>query len=337
MNARKRRGFALVIVLWVLAGLAVIAVSVATLTRNMALNVRLLRDRLSAEQAFISTSSRIAVIASTAAPQRSSLDSERGRLFVDGRLTQVSDTEWVTLQDTRGLVNLNRPNAQRLLKLLQRCGASEAQAQSLADALADYVDADSLKRINGAETFEYRSRDLVAPRNAELLSRDELWRVFGFAEIRPRWNAAGCDNFVTVRGDSFANRNTSPYELLLADGLTEASARALVNARADGLPSLEIQTEGADPSNPFNIVGGGFAGEVLRVHHEKASVEWTLEYELELTPQRNGGPWRIHELRYPSRLADRPRPGARMPAVDFRIPERDRTNLDAASRLPFAN
>ena len=118
---------------------------------------------------------------------------------------------------------------------------------------------------------------------------------------------------------------------------TEATAAALVEARRDGLPSVAIQTTGDDPSNPFNFSGGGFTGGTLRIQHAITSVEWNLEYELELTPMRNGGPWRLHEMRSPTRAKRTVPASTALPPVNYRLPESDRTLNDAASRLPFSN
>lgn len=334
---RNGGGFALVIVLWVLAGLTVVATAVAASASNGARSVKLLRDRVAAEEAFISTSARIAILAATSVTQRTTLDSERGQLFVDGRTTQVGERQWVQLQDSRGLLNLNSPDRVRLPWLLRHCGAAESQVTSLTDALVDYVDADNLKRINGAEAFEYRAAGMPEPRNAAMLSREELWRVMGYAALRDRWNAADCDQLVTVHGDAVSNRNTAPQTLLMADGMSEVMAGALIEAREQGLPTLQIQTRGEDASNPYNFVSASYVGNTLRIRHWMDSIQWTLEYELELTPQRNGGPWRIHELRTPQKQPQSPKVGARLPAVDYRVPEAERTQLNAAPRPPFAN
>lgn len=335
--SQTKNGFALVIVLWVLAGLAVVAVSVASTASNSARSVKLLRDRVAAERAFISTGAHIAVLAATGVGQRNAFISEGGRLLVDGRMTKVSDHEWLQLQDGRGLLNLNRPDAKRLPKLLRHCGANEIQVTALSDALADYIDADQLKRINGAEAFEYRAAGLPEPRNAPLLSREELWRVYGFAAISKSWAIAGCDQLVTVHGDTALNRNTSPKELLLIDGTSEAATLAMIDAREQGLPDVAIQTQGDDPSNPYNFVSTGYVGKTLRVRHQMDSIQWTTEYELELTPQREGGPWRMHELRNPQKSPQAPKAGAVLPDIGFRLPERERTQLNAAPRPPFAN
>jgi Type II secretion system (T2SS), protein K len=334
-------GFALVIVLWVLAGLIVVAVAVATSTRVNAESVKLLRDRVRAEAAFLSASARIAVIAATGSPLSNSYNGPRGRLYVDGRLTQVAPDVWTRVQDVRGLLNLNDGASPRLQRLLRRCGAPEDSLAALADALGDYIDADQLKRLNGAEGFDYRaSGDLPEPRNARLLSREELWRVKGWPAIRASWQAAGCDRFVTVRGDGLSNNNTAPQEVLLADGTDATIARGLIERRQDGpLTGVSPATADAIASGNLRLAAGGFAGKAMRIRLEAASLEWALEYELELTPDRGGGPWRTYEVRYPQQVPSKVPRGAAapLPAVDFRPADQDRSPNDAPPRLPFGN
>ncbi len=327
----------MVIILWVLAGLAVIATAVASTTSSSARSIKLLRDRVAAERAFMSTQARITILASTGSNERATIVSNTGTLLVDGRMTQVSEHEWVQLQDTRGLLNLNRPDAGRLPKLLQYCGASESQVGALADALADYIDDDDLKRINGAESFDYRAAGMPEPRNSPLLSREELWRVFGFAAIRDRWRAAGCDALVTVHGDVAINRNTSPKELLIFDGMSEVAANAAIDAREHGLPNTAIVTQGPDPSNPYSFVSTGFVGKTMRIRHQMDSIQWQAEYELELTPRREGGPWRIHELRTLPKTSRPLVAGAVLPPIGYALPERERQQLNAVPSLPFGN
>lgn len=341
MKARRRpaprRGFALVIVLWTLAGLAVVAAAVAATARTANLNVKLLRDRVQAEAAFVSTAARIQAFAATERIHHSEYGRGKHRLPVDGTVLAVGTDERVLLQDLRGLVNLNIADPRRVQALLKACGISDAMAPRLADALADYVDADSLKRLNGAEAFDYRAAGLPEPRNAVLLSREELWRVLGWREVRATWQAAGCDSAVTVHGDGFVNRNTAPLRVLRADGISDITAAGLIEARRDGLPSVEMQTSTPeDRSNPFGFLGGGFVGPAMRVLHSAAWVEWQWEYVLELTPIRNGGPWRLHELRTPARPAPLAHATRELPPAE-RVFERDPNAEDAISRPPFLN
>ncbi|MEO8280995.1 MAG: hypothetical protein ABI564_14950, partial [Ideonella sp.] len=211
------------------------------------------------------------------------------------------------------------------------------QATQLIDTLGDYVDRDNDKRLNGAEAFEYRTANLPEPRNASLLSREEIWRVKGWAELRNQWKALGCDDLVTVHSDGRFNLNTASATLLQIAGLTADAAAATVEARREGFELKEQPAITIVGGDPFSRLGGGFAGSVLRVTHQLASVGWILVYDLELTPSRDGGPWRMHEIRY------RPRPKtvaqalAELPAPDFELPADQRKAPNVLSNSPFAN
>lgn len=332
-----QRGFALVIVLWTLAGLAVVAAAVAATSRTANLNIKLLRDRVQAEAAFISTAARVQAFVATEPVGRSHYGRGNTRLPVDATPVIAGTDEQVVLQDLRGLINLNLAAPQRVQALLNACGMAESQAPRLADALADYVDSDRLKRVNGAEAFEYRGAGLPEPRNARLLSGDELWRVFGWRDARVAWQAGKCDDAVTVHGDGMINRNTAPLRVLLADGMSDTTAAGMIEARREGLPSVAMQTAMPnDPGNPFGFIGGGFAGPAMRVSHSAGWIQWRWEYVLELTPSRNGGPWRMLEIRTPTRTGSLPSATWELPPAN-RVMERDPNSDDAVPRTPFSN
>lgn len=331
---RGQRGFALVIVLWVLAGLTVVAVTIASSTVASSEAVKLMRDRTRAEASFISSSARVKVLTATGIPTSTSIDGALGRMFVDARTSRVAKDEWVTLQDGRGLLNPNTTDALRLSALLTYCGAEASQVSSLVDALQDYIDEDDLKRLNGAEAFEYRQTALPRPRNARLMSTDELWRVLGWAALRDTWRSRGCDELVTVHNDGDFNVSTAPVQLLSALGMSDGAAQAITDARRDGLP---VQAGGLFTQS---LGGGGFlglsggVGRSIRVSHGLASVEWTLVYELEATPLRAGGPWRMHDLRYQPRAARVPAIGAALPPPSPELVDQASRPDDAASAPP---
>ncbi|WP_418316455.1 hypothetical protein [Piscinibacter sakaiensis] len=329
------------IVLWVLAGLTVVAVAVASSAQLSASSVKLLRDRVQAEAGFLSASARIAVIAATGLPTANFIDGPAGRLYVDGRLTDTGGGTTATLQDLRGLVNLNRSASETIAKLLVQCGASEQAAATLTDTLADYIDEDRLRRLNGAEAFDYRaSGDLPEPRNAPLLSREELWRIKGWPELKSAWQAAGCDEHITVNGDSRLNRNTATVPVLVANGFEKAIAEGLVAARQAGADdAVPVAVRAGIPTSAaeFGIqIGGASAGKALRIRQHAPLLEWQSEFELELTPGRPGGPWRMLEVRVlpHSPSAEQRRALAQLPAVDFRQAEQDRPSY-AQPSLPF--
>lgn len=315
-------------VLWVLAGLTVVAVAVATSVRVSSEGLKALRDRVAAESEFLGTAARIQVLAATSGTQRIQLAGLRGTLFADGRPLAVGSNEWVTVQDIRGLIDLNERNNLKLARLLPRCGASEPEVASLMDALYDYIDKDSLKRLNGAEALEYRMAGLPEPRNQPLLSREELWRVKGWDAVRMAWAGAGCNDLVTVNGENRFNSNTAPLAVLEANGLTADGAAAVIDARVAGLPSVALQTGLGGSTDPFMSPGGSFVGQTLRIAHGSTSVKWRREYELRLTPLSEGGPWRILEIRHPMREDPPPTPQASLPAADYVVPERERAPIN---------
>ncbi len=332
----RQAGFALVIVLWVLAGLTVVAVAVAGSVFSQARSVSLLRERAAAERAFLGTSSRIKVIGYRAVGVGGILLGERGVLHLDGRETEVVGADdRVQLQDVHGLLLL-RSESTRLPLLLGRCGVPADRHAALLDALSDYIDSDNLKRLNGAEAFEYSGAGRAEPRNAPLLSRGELWRVLGWSAHRTDWLEAGCDRWVTVRGAGQLNRQTAPLAVLEADGFTPEQALALREAREAGLViSTGPNAELGDVLSPLQRSGGGSVSSVVRVHHRLPSLEWALEYELEFTRAAPGGPWQMHEQRIVASRAPESGAKAMLPPTDYMLPESERARLNALSVSPF--
>lgn len=336
-QARHEGGFALALVLWVLAGLAVVAATVASQAYGNAQSVKLLRERVQSEAALLSATARTGYIAATALPGPLSLDSLSGRLLLDGRTLRLNQRERISLQDVRGLIHLGRATPQRLKALLMACGADTTQAAELSDALADYQDADDLKHLQGAEAFEYRARGLPPPRNAPLLSRAELQRVYGMAQIAETWRQRHCDEWVTTEGDGGFNRNTAPLEVLMMDGLDRTAAQALIGARGDGLPEQLGQAQ-AGPTNPFTWSSMARVGRVIRVRHRLEPIEWCSEFVLELTPSTGDRPWNIsHARTLDCQLPLDDGHTSRFPDVDYQLPERERAQFNVAPRSPFGN
>ncbi|SFR59945.1 general secretion pathway protein K [Marinobacter gudaonensis] len=105
------------------------------------------------------------------------------RLWADGR-PYSKEFEGVDLiiriEDESGKLGLNRVSQEQLKKLFVSAGAEEKQADSLADAVLDYRDADDLVRVHGAEQADYEAAGLMSgPRNAQFLVLDELLQVYG--------------------------------------------------------------------------------------------------------------------------------------------------------------
>lgn len=231
-------GFALAAVLWLLAGLAVLVTSVSTSMLAVARTNRDLAARVKLEVAQQRALAAVAYLVLTNKLLGTGAQVGSGMLPLDGRTLRIDDDAVAELQDTEGLIGLNSSSGDNLRGLLLQCGASARSVDGLVDSLLDYIDEDSLKRLNGAETFDYRGRGLPPPRNQPLASRAELWRVLGWDAIRPAWMAQHCDDWTTLSAAAGVNLWTAQLPVLLAIGLGSDEAKQAL-AERDALRNMQ--------------------------------------------------------------------------------------------------
>jgi general secretion pathway protein K len=121
----------------------------------------------------------------------------------------------VRLQDARGLINLNFVSPDDLFALLGIFGVTAEDRGPLIDKLRDYTDADSLKRLNGAEARDYEDAGREPPANAPLRTPWEVRRILDWDKVPginnedTRW--ASLASTAPVAG---FNINTAPREVL---------------------------------------------------------------------------------------------------------------------------
>ena len=216
----SRRGFALLAVLWTLTAVTVLtsaAISVARLgtatTRNRVLLARAGWARAACVEILL---------ARWASPPDPLSASRRGgttRLdSVDlGRGTWCS----ATLEDPSTKLNLNLADRPALVTVLQAVMHRSAAVDSLADALLDWRDPDSVPRLLGDESSGNRNGPFADPR--------ELRYVRGFTDSRVALFAP----FITTRGTGVINVNAAPQAVLAAlPGVTEETVRILIMHRS---------------------------------------------------------------------------------------------------------
>lgn len=183
----RRRGVALIIVLWIITLLSVIAIS---FVHTMRTEVNIVANSLARVKAETLADAAIQrTIYELAKPQNT-----EGRWNADG-----SSREWlyrdivvtITIQDEVGRIDINTARDELLRGLLLSQGLIEDEALTLIDAIADWRDADSQKRLRGAEAPDYvaAGRNYV-PANAPFQSIEELKLVLGmtpelFAQLAP--------------------------------------------------------------------------------------------------------------------------------------------------------
>jgi general secretion pathway protein K len=174
---------------------------------------------------------------------------------VDGTVRQVPVGDGVvsvTVLDEAGKLDLNYAPDELLLNVLSEIGVGGDEAANLADAIADWRDADDLKRLRGAEAAEYRRAGLsVVPTNAPFQAVSELRLVLGMTPEIYRRLAP----LVTVHSrSSRINPVSAPPEIVRAlPGVDAQTAEAFLAARAS--PDAQLNTAVATLARAGQFIG----------------------------------------------------------------------------------
>lgn len=206
---QRQRGLALVIVLWTLTLLAVIAAEFAYSTRIESQLARNVVDGARARQ-FAQAGIARAVYALTHPNQ-----AERWR--ADGTIYRFSMGAAridISVHDETGFIDLNAAQAELLDGMFRVAGVDEASRQTLVDAILDWRDPDSLRRVHGVEDDEYvRAGYAYRSKDAPFDATAELMLVAGMSPALYR----RVEPLLTVHsGRSTINRDAAPRDVLLA-------------------------------------------------------------------------------------------------------------------------
>lgn len=316
---RRPSGFVLAITLWLLAGIT-IAVAVMTLwALDEVARARAGHAMLEDEIALHGTRDTLLYIASTreltlaGLPTAVLSDAARavrlldefgallrdpigGELRLDGSPYAGLGGVTFAAQDEAGLFPVVWPSPQELDRFLLAQGVDREKVPRLRDALLDYLDADELNRLNGAERRDYERENRPPPPNRRLLVPGELSRILGWDELPPEQLAQLSDR-ITPYYSGAVNLNTMPRELLptwipgcpeSCDALVARRRERPFGSSAEVQARLGIRLPGDDATdyrylaeNSLRLTLWGRAGAGWRIH-----VRFTP-----LADQR--GPWSI--------------------------------------------
>lgn len=295
MKPSHNRGFALAAALWLLAGLAIVVSLVNDAAVSSAERVRQLRERADFVRSSLATRANMLYFLSLSTPQPAGFAGRAGTVLADETPYKFDPLSVVRLQDLGGLVNLNSFERPIMERFMQSCGVEPDQIPFLIDTLEDYTDQDDLQRISGAEKLVYALQGKSPPRNARLLSVEEIWQVHGWAKYQQSWASNGCARALTTHqgNSSSVNLATAPAMVLRAQGLDEATVADLVAARSSPERVAErIELANAQTGNAgmFGLGGGSVKGD-LRVTHEHASLPWVMAYNFKFDLTSNDKPW----------------------------------------------
>lgn len=217
-------------------------------------------------------------------------------IILDNRLYHGIGTSFLRLQDNRGLLNLNQADDASLQRFLGVLGVPADQRGRMVDTLRDYIDADNLHRINGAEAQDYIERGLPPPTNTRLITSWDAKRIMGW-NVPQLWR----DNqFVSLTTTSLAvgiNPNTAAAQVLASlPGVTDEIARNMVKHRQVS-PFANIDEvasfSGVSPAQ-FIFTMSFFPSDSIRVIQLADGGHFASEFSISLTPTGKDAPWRIN-------------------------------------------
>ncbi len=305
------RGFVLVATLFAVAVISIAAAYFAS--RVDALRTSAVETQLWATAEREAFSLRETLLHATAIYPRDErgLVAPSGTLSTDGRHYRLSDTLTLQIQDERGLIGINLSEDRLLSSFFSSIGLPVGQHARLLDGLRDYIDADDLKRLNGAERDDYLVAKRPAPANDFLRSNDELPNVMSWesiinvinrAETGQGRNNTGIDKrflglFTTARHAGL-NINSAPAAILAAvPGIDPTRVGALIDQRKikpfASLAELLPFTNGRLDDEIVGLVGAND----WRITIAKAGLPFLLECRLTISPGDKNRPATLKECR----------------------------------------
>lgn len=185
-NGTRDDGFALVSVIWLATLLAVIGFVFTSAVRS---HVREAQARLAQAEAdaLAEAAVNLALLRALAPAKPAGSIPPTGNTVYDCVLPGGGQAH-VRVNDEAGKIDLNIASDELLRALFTGLGLSREDASSRVDAIADYRDADSNRRLNGAERQDYAEAGrTTGPANAPFEAIEDLAGVIGFdAELVQR-------------------------------------------------------------------------------------------------------------------------------------------------------
>jgi general secretion pathway protein K len=144
------------------------------------------------------------------------------------------------ITDEQARININANATQSIDRLLTALGVEKEGRDTIIDSIQDWRDPNGEHRVNGAESDDYYLK-LPMPyraRNANLESITELLQIKGItpAIYNGTKEHPGLASFVTVRGNNTVNVNTASATVLTALGFSAAEITQFEQSRRNNGP-----------------------------------------------------------------------------------------------------
>lgn len=234
----REHGFALLLVLWMLVGVAAISVGLVSAGRSTLRSstnrVLLARGTWQAEgclaRARAAIDDALHSPTSTADAAWSALDS----VVIGSSVTAGCNLD---LHPAGIRLDVNDASTEQLTLALQATGIRAERADSIADTILDWEDADDTPRSAGAESDWYREHGEQLPRNAPIAAPEELALIRGVDSV------SEIDSLFDLEPGRILIGRASPAILAALPGFgPEAVARASALGSAAPRDLLEFST-----------------------------------------------------------------------------------------------
>lgn len=307
--ARRQAGYVLVATLWLLAVITIAATYFAEQVGQAVRQAQRAQDMSGALVAMESARAEILFRLGTTALTINGLGGDlTHRLALDGQPYLADAGATVSLQDARGLFNINFPNERMLARLLSAHGVTAEHHSRLIDTLRDYTDIDDLHRLNGAEKDEYLRLGLLPPPNDLLVVTEQLAHILGWRDHAQLWQDRAFIELLSTSRVEMVNLNTAPEPILAAlpGGTPELASQIVQFRQQQPLRSFrdilgltdQFGTQQADWMTYY-------PGQGIRVTIAHPDVPWRHKLELKLTPNSEIAPWRVDSyMRLPQPRGD---------------------------------
>ena len=295
-GAPTQRGFVLVLTLWVLV---IVAIAAGYFSERVALAIELAQQSRQNTAAIIDMAgTRAEVLYRLGTSSMTEYGLSRGSTAVnlDGRPYKGLGDTVVQVQDSRGLLNLNLTDDDRMQRFLGLMGIAAERRGTLIDTLRDYIQSARTHRLNGAGDEDYAALGLALPSHRDLVTPWEAKRIIGWRDAPQLWEK---DRLVTLTTTSLSlgiNPNTAPAEVLATlPGVTEELAQAIITRRKIAPFTFERQITDITQV-PLNLpMGMGvivIPSDTVRITQATQGLPWAVQFIVKLTPNGKFGPWR---------------------------------------------
>jgi general secretion pathway protein K len=291
-----QRGFVLVLTLWVLV---IVAIAAGYFSERVALSIELAQQSRQNTAAIIDmagTRAEILYRLGTSSMTEYGLGRGSTAVNLDDRLYKGLGSTVVRVQDSRGLLNLNLTDDDRMQRFLGLMGIPAERRGTMIDTLRDYIQSARTHRLNGAGDEDYAALGLALPSHRDLITPWEAKRIIGWRDAPQLWEKDRLVNLTTTSQSLGINPNTAPAEVLATlPGVTEELAQTILTRRKIAPFTYEGQITDITLV-PLNLpMGMGvivIPSDTVRITQATQGLPWAVQYIVKLTPNGKNGPWR---------------------------------------------